>query len=95
MPPPRTKSATAKGAASIAVGLTLANKQEAMAQVLERLENITDKSGRSISELFLQLPDREDYPDYYSIITNPIALDTIKVMKTTQHVARNGRPKFI
>jgi len=36
-------------------------------------------SGRTISSLFLDLPDRDDYPDYYQIITSPMALDVIQV----------------
>ncbi|KAF8940876.1 hypothetical protein BGZ47_007579 [Haplosporangium gracile] len=76
--PPRKKSAAAKGPASIAEDLPLDNKQEAMATIIERLENLTDKSGRSVSELFLELPNREDYPDYYQIIQTPIAFDVIK-----------------
>ncbi|KAF9979609.1 hypothetical protein BGZ75_009428 [Mortierella antarctica] len=76
--PPRKLSAAAKGPASIAEGLPRENKREAMALILDRLENLTDKSGRSVSELFMELPDREDYPDYYMIIQHPIALDIIK-----------------
>ncbi|KAF9926963.1 hypothetical protein FBU30_003605 [Linnemannia zychae] len=49
-----------------------------MRMIIERLENLTDKSGRSVSELFLELPSREDYPDYYQIIQTPIAFDVIK-----------------
>ncbi|KAG9321032.1 hypothetical protein KVV02_004993 [Mortierella alpina] len=63
---------------SITDGLALANKTEAMSQILDRLENLTDKSGRLISELFMELPDREEYPDYYVTITNPIAFDIIR-----------------
>ncbi|KAG0206411.1 hypothetical protein BGX28_002127 [Mortierella sp. GBA30] len=76
--PPRKKSAAAKGPTSIAEGLSLNNKQGAMSQILDRLENLTDKNGHLVSELFVELPDREDYPDYYKIIQNPIALDIIK-----------------
>ncbi|KAG0309630.1 hypothetical protein BGZ98_000039 [Dissophora globulifera] len=83
MPPLRTKSAAAKGPASIAEGLPLHSKQEAMALILDRLEDLTDKSGRSVSDLFLELPDREDYPDYYAVIKKPIALDTIRERLTT------------
>ncbi|KAG0254129.1 hypothetical protein BGZ95_006125, partial [Linnemannia exigua] len=34
--------------------------------------------GHPVSELFLELPSREDYPDYYQIIQTPIAFDVIK-----------------
>ncbi|KAF9432181.1 hypothetical protein BGZ76_011152, partial [Entomortierella beljakovae] len=78
MPPLRKKSVSLKGPASIAQDLSLENKQIAMGQIIERLEHLTDKSGRSISELFLELPDREEYPDYYTIIHTPMAFDIIK-----------------
>ncbi|KAK3837328.1 MAG: Bromodomain-containing protein [Linnemannia gamsii] len=76
--PPRKKSAASKGPASIAEDLPLDNKQEAIAMIIERLENLKDKSGHPVSELFLELPNREDYPDYYQIIQTPIAFDVIK-----------------
>ncbi|KAG0002776.1 hypothetical protein BGZ80_005916, partial [Entomortierella chlamydospora] len=78
MPPLRKKTASVKGPASIAQDLSLDNKQEAMAQIIDRLEKLTDKSGRLISELFMELPDREDYPDYYSIIKTPMAINMVK-----------------
>ncbi|KAF9950132.1 hypothetical protein BGZ72_008157 [Mortierella alpina] len=94
--PPRKLSAAAKGPASIAEGLPRENKREAMALILDRLENLTDKSGRSVSELFMELPDREDYPDYYMIIQHPIALDIIKGRLETgeykdENLARFGK----
>lgn len=32
-----------------------------------------------LSTLFLELPSKKLYPDYYQIIKNPIALENIKV----------------
>ncbi|KAG0250955.1 hypothetical protein BG011_007954, partial [Mortierella polycephala] len=72
--PPKKHS---EGSGSIAEGLS-ANKKEAMAQILDRLENLTDKSGRMIADLFMELPDREEYPDYYMTIKNPVAFDIIR-----------------
>ncbi|KAF8546993.1 hypothetical protein OG21DRAFT_1490621 [Imleria badia] len=37
-----------------------------------------DIDGRKRCELFRELPDRRDYPDYYQLITQPIALSTIR-----------------
>ncbi|KAG0006693.1 hypothetical protein BGZ80_005173, partial [Entomortierella chlamydospora] len=74
MPPKRH----GEGSVSIIEGISLKDKREAMSQILDRLENFTDKSGRLISELFLELPDREEYPDYYLTIKNPIAFDIIR-----------------
>ena len=36
-----------------------------------------DESGRSISQIFQLLPSKEDYPDYYSYIKEPIDLKMI------------------
>jgi hypothetical protein len=35
-------------------------------------------SGRQLSVPFLIKPSKQDYPDYYLVIQNPIALDDIK-----------------
>lgn len=36
-------------------------------------------SGRDISAIFMELPDRKDIPDYYRTIKNPISLEEIEV----------------
>ncbi|KAG0249999.1 hypothetical protein BG011_008729 [Mortierella polycephala] len=91
---PRKKSAAAKGPASIAEGLALESKQEAMAQILERLQDLTDKNGRSISDLFVELPDREEYPDYYEVIKTPMAFDMIKERLETGEYKDEGIDNF-
>lgn len=48
-------------------------------EALRRAETCTDPStGRLRSALFLELPSAELYPDYYDIIKEPVALDTIR-----------------
>jgi ATP-dependent helicase STH1/SNF2 len=37
-----------------------------------------DETGRKRCELFRDLPDRRDYPDYYQLITQPIALSVLR-----------------
>ncbi|WVQ63277.1 uncharacterized protein L199_001428 [Kwoniella botswanensis] len=37
-----------------------------------------DGSGREIAGIFLQLPPRRDFPDYYRTIRNPISLEEIE-----------------
>ena len=37
-----------------------------------------DETGRKRCELFREPPDKRDYPDYYRIITHPIALSVIR-----------------
>lgn len=36
------------------------------------------KAGRQLSIIFLRLPSKADYPDYYEIIKNPIDMDRIQ-----------------
>lgn len=36
------------------------------------------KAGRQLSIIFLRLPSKSDYPDYYEIIKNPIDMDRIQ-----------------
>lgn len=36
-------------------------------------------SGRLYSEIFVELPSREDYPDYYEVIEHPTSLELIEV----------------
>ncbi|RMX46781.1 hypothetical protein pdam_00021032 [Pocillopora damicornis] len=46
----------------------------------------TDPTGRTLSEPFLRLPSRRAYPDYYEVITQPIALSKIRSqIKTGQY----------
>lgn len=52
---------------------------------IETLQVAKDKTGRSITTLFLTLPDRRDLPDYYEAIKLPIAIDTIEAK-----LRRNG-----
>ncbi|KAI9143118.1 hypothetical protein BKA69DRAFT_1037237 [Paraphysoderma sedebokerense] len=40
--------------------------------------NSKDQDGRSRSEVFVDLPSRTEYPDYYKVIKNPISLSIIK-----------------
>ena len=36
-------------------------------------------SGRDIAGIFMELPDRKDFGDYYKTITEPISLQEIEV----------------
>jgi len=47
--------------------------REQIDQILDRMEDITDITGRTICDLFLTLPSRELYPDYYVLIKRPIS----------------------
>lgn len=45
----------------------------------ELMANGASGSGRDISAIFMELPDRKDIPDYYRTIKNPISLEEIEV----------------
>ncbi|TFK47940.1 hypothetical protein OE88DRAFT_1664908 [Heliocybe sulcata] len=45
----------------------------------------TDDTGRKRCELFRELPDRRDYPDYYQLIAQPIALSHIRKRSTSNY----------
>lgn len=47
-------------------------------QLVKELKDLKNDNGQSISELFLTLPSKKLYPDYYQIIPEPVALREIK-----------------
>ncbi|KAJ3019406.1 hypothetical protein HKX48_002105 [Thoreauomyces humboldtii] len=49
-----------------------------MKTILKGILEQKTSEGRQLAGLFLQLPDREEYPDYYLEIKKPIALDMIQ-----------------
>ena len=49
-----------------------------LACLLSHLINHDLSSGRALSVDFLRLPNKRTYPDYYTVIKKPIALDKIK-----------------
>jgi ATP-dependent helicase STH1/SNF2 len=58
--------------------------QKILNSVYEKLIDLEEESSddemaaRSVISLFKELPDRTDYPDYYMLIQNPIAMAQIK-----------------
>ncbi|TKA23010.1 hypothetical protein B0A50_07228 [Salinomyces thailandicus] len=52
--------------------------QEVGQQLLKQLHKAQDKTGRSITTAFLDLPPRDEIPDYYQVIKLPTALSTIE-----------------
>ena len=47
-------------------------------QLYEAVRGGRNSQGQLISEPFLQLPSRKDYPDYYQQIGQPICLHQIR-----------------
>ena len=56
-----------------------------LACLLSHLINHDLFSGRALSVDFLRLPNKRTYPDYYTIIKKPIALDKIKAQLDAGH----------
>ncbi|XP_001607169.1 ATP-dependent helicase brm isoform X2 [Nasonia vitripennis] len=49
-----------------------------MKKLISVVANYTDSTdGRALSEHFIELPSRRDFPDYYEIIKRPIAINKI------------------
>lgn len=42
------------------------------------MKRALDKEGRQISQAFMTLPDPDEIPDYYQVVTLPIAIDTLE-----------------
>ncbi|KAI8903545.1 hypothetical protein EDD86DRAFT_214677 [Gorgonomyces haynaldii] len=53
-------------------------KEDVMQWMIDQIMLESDKNDRLLAEAFLELPSREDYPDYYDTIIEPIALDIIQ-----------------
>ncbi|KAL1303632.1 hypothetical protein AAFC00_006992 [Neodothiora populina] len=53
-------------------------------QFIDQIKVAKDKTGRVISDLFLDLPDKDELPDYYVSIKLPISLGTVEA-KLNQH----------
>ena len=43
----------------------------------DTLKDYRDNKGRQLSLIFLKLPSKHDYPDYYDIIKRPIDMEKI------------------
>ncbi|ODV78096.1 uncharacterized protein CANTADRAFT_91528 [Suhomyces tanzawaensis NRRL Y-17324] len=54
------------------------NLQEVIEGIFNLIMSYQNEHGRTLSDLFLVKPSRKLYPDYYVLIKNPIALDTVK-----------------
>ncbi|KAK9369557.1 hypothetical protein V1509DRAFT_462832 [Lipomyces kononenkoae] len=53
--------------------------QGLMLEIIDELANLrTGKRGRYFAELFMVEPDGNEYPEYYQVIKNPMALETVK-----------------
>lgn len=54
---------------------------------LNETTNLYDGDGRRVPDVFEKLPDRQMWPDYYQIITNPQSFSTVKYRVTHRYYA--------
>ncbi|KAJ8520347.1 hypothetical protein ONZ45_g2821 [Pleurotus djamor] len=52
--------------------------KKAFNECLKAVTSCEDDTGRKRCELFKDLPDRRDYPDYYQLIRSPIAISQLR-----------------
>lgn len=52
--------------------------QEKISSLIHSIKNLTNRQGRTLSSVFLTLPSKVDYPDYYEIISKPIDFKRIE-----------------
>nr|QYV43157.1 Brahma [Colaphellus bowringi] len=55
-----------------------AKMKKRMKKLMNVVINYTDRDGRQLSDQFIKLPPRKEYPDYYTIIKKP--MDITKIM---------------
>ncbi|OTF79968.1 hypothetical protein BLA29_002514 [Euroglyphus maynei] len=48
-----------------------------MKQLFDAVQSYKDAKGRQLSAIFMKLPSRTDFPDYYEVIAKPICLEKI------------------
>ena len=46
--------------------------------LLDAVYELQDGEGRLIWEMFEELPSRQDYPEYYKVIKDPLDLQTVE-----------------
>ena len=57
--------------------------QDKISYLIQSLKTYTNCHGRILSTVFLTLPSKIDYPDYYEIIQKPIDLKRIESRQYT------------
>lgn len=73
-------------------GLDRDTRVKIMQSIYDTIENCVEEgeTNRYRSDLFLELPDREMYPDYYSLVKSPICLSMIESRIPSQYKSLNA-----
>ncbi|GJJ73687.1 hypothetical protein EMPS_06045 [Entomortierella parvispora] len=56
---------------------TTGSLSAAFTELYKLVLNHKDKSGREVSEIFLALPSKDEYPEYYEVIKSPMSLQLV------------------
>ncbi|KAJ2721750.1 hypothetical protein GGI07_003743 [Coemansia sp. Benny D115] len=51
---------------------------EAMTEILQHILGFEDDEGTRLAEVFEELPDRDEYPEYYDVISHPMAFSLVQ-----------------
>ncbi|EMR11371.1 hypothetical protein PNEG_00398 [Pneumocystis murina B123] len=63
------------------------NVLELAQEILSELKAMKDSSGRTYSDIFLEVPSKKEYPEYYQIIQKPMSFNIIeKKIKKNQYI---------
>ncbi|KAH6917669.1 SNF2-family ATP dependent chromatin remodeling factor snf21 [Coprinopsis sp. MPI-PUGE-AT-0042] len=85
---PDVKRRKTKGGAAASLPPAMREKmKKAFNECTKAVVSCEDDTGRKRCELFKELPDRRDYPDYYHLITKPISIAQIKKKISSQGYA--------
>ncbi|KAF8990177.1 hypothetical protein BGZ52_000328, partial [Haplosporangium bisporale] len=49
----------------------------AFTELYKLVLNHKDKTGRELADIFLSLPSKEEYPEYYEVIKSPMSLQLV------------------
>jgi len=75
----RTSPPAARSSKSKAKGKqNLSSEDEKMIAIWDVLKKYAEPDGRVLSVLFVRLPSKKEYPDYYNVIVKPIDMQKIR-----------------
>ncbi|KAJ1892337.1 hypothetical protein LPJ66_006402, partial [Kickxella alabastrina] len=57
--------------------VTHSKMTDAMKEIVAQLISFEDDEGTRLAEVFEDLPDRKEYPEYYEVIVHPMALNLV------------------
>lgn len=71
------------------------NERSAQTQLLRTLQNASASDGRRLSSVFLELPPKAEIPDYYEVISRPMALDIVRTNIRRDTYVKGGFSDFL